>query len=370
MPHDPYKALYIHLPFCKRRCVYCDFATKAISSDSSEIDEYVDGLIMELRRKAKENELAQIETIYIGGGTPSYIGQRRLSSLLYALGVSINLTPDIECSMEANPESLTPELIRDIYALGVNRLSLGVQSFDDNLLKTLGRVHDSKRAKEAVCAARERFDNVSIDLMCGIPGQTPDMFLSDLHHAIELGVTHVSVYPLTIEDNTPLRQMVNKGEIEDINEEHEALMMGMAPNELEPAGFHRYEVASYAKEGYECRHNKVYWTGLPYLGIGTSAVTMTQNEGRRMRVQDGQIVDDLNRRQMLAEDLMMKMRMCRGVSEEEVRSAALLLPGVLDVFHGLVRDNLVSREDGRYIPTLGGWLLGNELYGRIYELAP
>ena len=144
----------------------------------------------------------------------------------------------------------------------------------------------------------------------------------------------------------------------------------MVPNELEPAGFHRYEVASYAKEGYECRHNKVYWTGLPYLGIGTSAVTMTQNEGRRMRVQDGQIVDDLNRRQMLAEDLMMKMRMCQGVSEEEVRSAALLLPGVLDVFHGLVRDNLVCREDGRYRPTLGGWLLGNELYGRIYELAP
>jgi oxygen-independent coproporphyrinogen-3 oxidase len=370
MPHDPYKALYIHLPFCKHRCAYCDFATQAIFADSPAIDEYIEGLIMDIRRKAKEGELAHIETVYLGGGTPSYIGQKRLSSLLYALGVSMDLTPEVECSMEANPESLTPELIRDVYALGVNRLSIGVQSFDDCLLKTLDRIHDSARAEEAVRAALERFENVSIDLMCGIPGQTPDMFLADLQKAVDLGVTHVSVYPLTIEDHTPFRRMVDSGELEDVNEEHEALMMGMAPNVLGAAGFHRYEVASYAKDGYECHHNKAYWTGVPYLGLGASAVTMTQNESRRMRVQDGQVVDDLDRRQMCAEDLMMKMRMCAGVSEEEVRAAALLLPDVLEVFRGLVRDHLVKRENGRYTPTLGGWLLGNELYGRIYELAP
>lgn len=218
--------------------------------------------------------------------------------------------------------------------------------------------------------AQERFDNVSVDLMCGIPGQTPEMFLESLRKAIDLGVTHVSVYPLTIEDHTPFRNMVDAGEIEDVNEEHEALMMAMAPNELTPAGFHRYEVASYAKEGYECRHNIAYWTGVPYLGLGTSAVTMTQNSARRMRVQDGEVVDDLDRRQMAAEDLMMKMRMCRGVSEGEVREAALLLPEVLEVYRGMVRDNLVERKDGRYMPTFGGWLLGNELYGRLYELAP
>ena len=282
----------------------------------------------------------------------------------------MDLTPDVECSMEANPESITLELVRDIYALGVNRLSIGVQSFDDGLLKTLDRVHDGARAEEAVRMAQERFENVSVDLMCGIPGQTPEMFLESLRKAIDLGVTHVSVYPLTIEDHTPFRNMVDAGEIEDVNEEHEALMMAMAPNELTPAGFHRYEVASYAKEGYECRHNIAYWTGVPYLGLGTSAVTMTQNSARRMRVQDGEVVDDLDRRQMAAEDLMMKMRMCRGVSEDEVREAALLLPEVLEVYRGMVRDNLVERKDGRYMPTFGGWLLGNELYGRLYELAP
>ena len=283
----------------------------------------------------------------------------------------MDLTPDVECSMEANPESITPELVRDIYALGVNRLSIGVQSFDDGLLKTLDRVHDGARAEEAVRMAQERFENVSVDLMCGIPGQTPEMFLESLCKAIDLRESpDVSVYPLTIEDHTPFRNMVDAGEIEDVNEEHEALMMAMAPNELTPAGFHRYEVASYAKEGYECRHNIAYWTGVPYLGLGTSAVTMTQNSARRMRVQDGEVVDDLDRRQMAAEDLMMKMRMCRGVSEDEVREAALLLPEVLEVYRGMVRDNLVERKDGRYMPTFGGWLLGNELYGRLYELAP
>ena len=115
MPHDPYKALYIHLPFCKHRCAYCDFTTRAIAPDSVEIDEYIDNLILELRRKANEGELAEIETVYLGGGTPSFVGQARLSKLLYALGVFMNLTPEVECSMEANPDSLTPELIRDFH---------------------------------------------------------------------------------------------------------------------------------------------------------------------------------------------------------------------------------------------------------------
>ncbi|ACV22065.1 Oxygen-independent coproporphyrinogen-III oxidase [Slackia heliotrinireducens] len=372
MAYDPYKALYIHLPFCKHRCAYCDFTTRAIPKDSPEIGEYIENLVLDIRHASREGFLSQIETVYIGGGTPSYIGTKHLSNLLYTLGVSMHLTPEVECSMEANPESVTPELIRDIYALGVNRLSIGVQSFDDELLKRMDRIHDGARAKEAIAMAQERFDNVSVDLMCGIPGQTPEMFLDSVQQAVDLGVKHVSIYPLTIEEHTPLQRMVDAGEIEipEDHEDREALMMGMAPNVLLPAGFHRYEVASYALDGYECEHNKKYWTGVPYYGIGVSAVTMTQNDSRRMRKQDGYVVDDLNRRQMMAEDLMMKMRMSQGVSVDEVKAAATLLPKVLQVFRDLQKDNLVKLEDDRYKPTLGGWLLGNELYGRIYELAP
>ncbi len=370
MAYDPYKALYIHLPFCKHRCSYCDFTTRAVPKDSPEIDEYVEGLTREIRQASRDGKLSQIETVYLGGGTPSYIGSKHLSSLLYMLGVSMNLSPAVECSMEANPDSITFELIKDIYALGVNRLSIGVQSFDDGMLRFLDRAHDAQQAKRAVDIAHERFENVSIDLMCGIPGQTPEMFQESLSTAIDLGVSHISIYPLTIEEHTPLCNKVDAGEVPDVVQDHQAYQMAMAEHILEPAGLMRYEVASYASQGNQCRHNIAYWTGIPYLGLGTSAVTMTQNSSRRMRVQDGHVVDDLNRRQMTAEDLMMKMRMTRGVSEDELAKAAVLLPDALDVFRSLVRDNLVKREDGRYKPTFGGWLLGNELYGRIYELAP
>ena len=133
MPHDPYRALYLHVPFCVKRCSYCDFTTSAVAADDPRIDAYVEDLCLAIRRKSKEGELSAIETVYLGGGTPSHIGMSRLSMLLYALSTSMRLEPDVECSMEANPESLTPNMVRDIWALGVNRLSIGVQSFDDKV---------------------------------------------------------------------------------------------------------------------------------------------------------------------------------------------------------------------------------------------
>ncbi len=171
MPHDPYRALYLHLPFCVRRCGYCDFATSAVPADAPEIDAYVEDLCLQIRRKAKEGELGALETVYLGGGTPSHIGLARLSMLLYTLSLSMHLTPEVECTMEANPESLTERMVRDAWALGVNRLSIGVQSFDDAVLAVLGRAHSADDARRAIEAAHTRFENVSVDLMCGIPGQ-------------------------------------------------------------------------------------------------------------------------------------------------------------------------------------------------------
>lgn len=370
MPHDPYKALYIHIPFCKSRCGYCDFFTQAIKPDAKKIDQYVEDLCLQIRRKAKEGELAALETVYLGGGTPSHIGLARLSMLLYTLSLSMRLEPDVECTMEANPESLTENMVRDIWALGVNRLSLGVQSFDDALLRTLGRVHDADAARRAVEVAQVRFENVSIDLMCGLPGQVTASFRASLAEAIALGVTHVSIYPLTIEERTPFAKLVRKGKMQLPDEDAEAEMMQIAAEELSSAGFVRYEVANYAKPGFESRHNTAYWTGKPYLGLGHSAATMTQNAERRMRVQDGQVTDDLDARQMLAEDLMLAMRMTRGVSEVRVAEAARILPDAQSAFDDLTRDGLVALDEGRYRPTDLGWLCGNELYGRIFDLAP
>ena len=300
----------------------------------------------------------------------------------------MHLEPEVECTMEANPESLTAPMVRDIWALGVNRLSIGVQSFDDEVLRILGRAHDAEAARAAVRAAQERFDNVSVDLMCGIPGQSAQSFAESVREAVALGVAHVSVYPLTIEPHTPFDRAVMRGEMDEPDEDVEAAAMEEARRILEGAGFHRYEVASYARPGFESRHNTAYWTGKPYLGLGRSAVTMTQNAERRMRVQDGQVVEDLDARQMAAEDLMLGMRMARGVSDEQVTRAAAVIddaastaassgsmtPGsetgsVLAAFDELASLGLAKHADGRWRPTDAGWLCGNELYGRLFDLA-
>jgi len=370
MPHDPYKSLYLHVPFCVKRCGYCDFTTRAVNRDDALIDEYVERLVREIRQAAKAGELTELETVYIGGGTPTHIGPARLSSLLYALSVSADLTREgLEFSMEANPESLDERIIADIWALGVNRLSIGVQSFDDDILKLLGRAHDSRAARDAVRCAQTRFENVSIDLMCGIPGQSSEVFEASVREAVELGVKHISVYPLAIEEHTPFYRLLLAGEMEEPDDDEQADQMERAADLLESVGFHRYEVASYALPGFECRHNKAYWTGVPYLGIGESAATMTQNAERRMRVTDGHVTDDLDRSQMEAEDLMLSMRLAEGASDERVTQAARYLPELAKELDALVNDGYVRHEGGRWVPTRQGWLCGNDLYERLFSLA-
>lgn len=369
MPHDPYKALYIHVPFCVSRCSYCDFATNATSGRSKEMDRYFEGLVSEIRSASREGELAEIETVYIGGGTPTHAGSKNLTQLLYALGLSMRLEPDVECTVEANPESLDGRLVADIWALGANRLSIGVQSFDDGLLSEIGRIHSSTDALRAIDAAQSRFENVSVDLMCGLPGQTIDQLRDSVERAVEAGVTHVSVYPLTIEPGTVLAKRMKRGQLQLPSDDDVADMMQGAAETLHDAGFERYEVASYAKPGFECAHNLSYWSGVPYLGIGHSAATMTQNELRRMRVKDGIVTDDLDPAEMRAEDLMLAMRTSRGVSEEQLERASELLPDAERVFEDLVAKGLAQRTGGAYVPTERGWLLGNEMYGDILELS-
>ena len=370
MPHDPYKALYIHTPFCKERCNYCDFRTRAIAQDSKEIDRYAEHIVSEIRRLGREGELTDIETVYLGGGTPTYPGTKYLSQILYTLGLTMHLTDEVECTVEANPDSLNENLIKDIWALGANRLSIGVQSFDDDVLATLGRVHTASDAIRAIQEAATRFDNISIDLMCGVPGQSLESFRGSLETALSLPIKHVSIYPLTIEEGTPFHKMMRRGRLELPSEDLQADMMELAEQMLQDAGFARYEVASYARPGYESKHNISYWTAKPYLGIGDGATTMTQNSERRMRVQDGRVTDDLTPDQMAAEDMMLRMRMASGISQEEVDEKAALLPELPKTLDRLADLGLVSFENGSWRPTERGWICGNELYGALLDLAP
>lgn len=369
MTWQPYRALYVHVPFCKQRCAYCDFATQAVQRDDARLDEYVDTMTRTIRRLSRQDVLGDIQTVYFGGGTPSYLGNKRLASLLYTLSLSMHLLPETECTLEANPESLTLPMVKDLFALGVTRLSLGIQSFDDEVLRILGRVHSAHDAFRAIDIAQTRFDNVSIDLMCGLPGQSRESFVRDLMHALSLGVQHISIYPLTIEDNTPFAARLAAGTLH-YDEDAGADLMEEAAELLEAAGMYRYEVASYAYPGYESRHNTAYWTGVPYLGLGPGAVSMRQDDFTRERLQDTQVIDVLDVFQYTAEDLMLGMRMSQGVSDEKLEEACLLLPDARHVFTDLMHEGYVIYDGQRWKPTTKGWLFGNHLYGALLDLAP
>lgn len=369
-PWEPYRALYLHVPFCARKCAYCDFRSEASVRDDARMDAYLERMVLDIRRASREGLLGALETVYIGGGTPSHLGLARLSQLLYTLSLSMHLTPEVECTMEANPESLDERMVRDLYALGVTRISLGVQSFDDDVLRLLGRPHDAAGAQRAIEAVKTRFDNFSIDLMCGIPGQSAEALAASVETAVRLGVPHVSVYPLTIEEGTLFARRLDAGLMSEPDAEAAADHMELAAAILEAAGYERYEVASYAKPGFACRHNIAYWTGVPYLGLGEGAVGMRQTSERRERFEGEAVLETLDAFQMLAEDLMLGMRMARGVSVSDVEAAGLVLDGCCTTFSGMEALGLVERCDGRFRPTRAGWLCGNEIYGRILELAP
>ena len=368
MDYEAYKALYLHIPFCVQKCSYCDFESAATSREDNCIDEYLDSLILDIRRASREGSLGAIQTVYIGGGTPTHIGHARLSKLLYTLSLSMHLEPEVECTIEANPESVDEATIRDIWALGVNRISMGVQSFDDAVLKILGRPHDSALAKQAVRIAQTRFENISIDLMCGIPGQSIESFASSVAAAIELGVKHISVYPLTIENGTPFTTCVENGLMEYPDDDTAALHMQKAAELLEAAGYERYEVASYAKPGFQSRHNTAYWTGIPYLGLGKGATSMRQTPEFRERVKDGVVEERLSADEIIAEDLMLKMRMSRGISLEDVQAASFVFDKLPTLIGDLMAQGLISLHEERYRPTERGWLCGNQLYAGFLDL--
>ena len=262
-------ALYLHVPFCVRRCRYCDFTTSAIAHDDPLVEGYVEALVALLERLRYHGLLADIETAYVGGGTPTMAGAalpRLVLATRRACGAGLR-----EFSSEANPESLDANLARALATAGLTRLSLGVQSLDDAELARLGRAHDARRAHVAMASARAAGLDLSCDLMCGIPLQTRESWEASLRGVVDAGATHVSCYPLMVEEGTPLYDACEAGEEAWPDDDAQADLMLIAERVLGSAGMSRYEVASYALPGHACRHNIAYWTGRSYLGLGTGA---------------------------------------------------------------------------------------------------
>lgn len=396
------RALYLHLPFCARKCAYCDFASWATPAGDPLMSAYAHAIEAQLGEASSLGLFEACETAYVGGGTPTLLGEKDLGQLVEKV---VDATVPSELTCEANPDSLGDEVLRAVRGAGATRLSIGVQSLDDDELYALGRLHDAACARERVTAAVASGLDVSVDLMCATPTQTPESWTRTLEGVISLGVDHVSVYPLQIEEGTPLDQRFADDPCVWNDPEVQAERMTQAQASLEAHGYARYEVASYARAGKECRHNKAYWTGLPYLGLGTGASSMLDVEGylrllevcpqlpaisvetqrvrftvetpRRELADDPRLcslsfsLEFLTEPQAVAEDLMLGARLVEGLRPELVVRARDLFGGRFDdTVDDLLARGLLAEKSGRLAPTEQGWLLGNELYGPLWDLAP
>lgn len=320
--------LYLHIPFCLRKCPYCSFVSGPVDRDL--MHRYARALQSRIRRMANPEwtEGRQITTLFFGGGTPSILPAAVLADILRECRKYFALTgKDTECSIEVNPATINKADLQELVRCGFNRISLGVQSFDDTELQQLGRPHNAADAEAVLQNARRAgFDNISIDLMYGLPGQTVSDWRRSLETALEFRPEHLSMYELTIEEGTPYAQLQDQGKL-ILPAENEVLkMMDLTAELTGRAGFHRYEISNYARPGRECRHNINYWRNGSYLGLGAAAVSFLG--GRRYsavadtaaycaRVEAGREpwseVEELGREPGFRETVIMGLRMTRGV---------------------------------------------------------
>ena len=262
--------IYIHIPFCKSKCIYCDFNSFAKKDEC--IKPYIKALIKEIKNYAKENKDIIVKTIYIGGGTPSYINETYIKEIIETIKNNYNIAKEAEITIEVNPGTANKKKLELYYKLGINRLSIGLQSTNDNLLKLIGRIHNFEDFLETVHIAQSiGFKNINADLMIGLPNQNILDIEETLNSLINLELTHISVYSLIIEPNTPIEKQINLGKLKLPDEEIERYMYWYAKRKLEENGYLHYEISNFAKPLYRSKHNLDCWNQKEYKGFGISA---------------------------------------------------------------------------------------------------
>lgn len=319
-------SLYIHIPFCVRKCGYCDFLSAP--ADEKARDRYVQALLMEIERyQGTETADRKIKTLYIGGGTPSILSVNQLDCIIQKIKCTFNFCDDIEASMEMNPGTASKEKCRALYQMGINRLSIGLQSTNDKELNTLGRIHSYEDFLNTYTWCREAgFQNINVDLMAALPYQTVESYTTGLRKIIRLAPEHISAYSLILEEGTPFYQKYNNGCYPLPDEEQERLMYRETEQILAQAGYERYEISNYAKKGYACRHNLVYWQGGDYLGLGLGSssymdgVRFHNTTDFNIYVNQGAYVEDreeLSVQAKMEEFMFLGLRVMAGVSGTE-----------------------------------------------------
>jgi putative oxygen-independent coproporphyrinogen III oxidase len=370
----PPLSLYVHIPWCVRKCPYCDFNSHEARAKIPE-QQYIDALLRDLEQDLPRVWGRIVHTIFIGGGTPSLFSPEAIDRLLSGIRARLPLDQNIEVTLEANPGTVELERFRGFRAAGINRLSIGIQSFDDEKLKSLGRIHGRAEALRAAEAARAAgFDNFNLDLMFGLPGQTVEQALADMRCAIDLGPTHLSAYQLTIEPNTLFH--VRPPALPDDDSVWE--MQSQLQAILAAADFRQYEVSAYARPGYECRHNLNYWKFGDYLGVGAGAhakITDASGITRLWKVKHpndylntagtpGSIggADKLSREHAVTEFMMNALRITAGIpSPLFTERTGLPISVVTRSLHEAERKGLITWNTESLRPTDAGFRFLNDL---------
>lgn len=367
--------VYVHIPFCASRCSYCDFFSTLQLADMG--GPYVEALIAEARLRKGELHGESIKTLYLGGGTPSQLPLPLLSRLVDGLRGALDLSGVEEFTVEANPDDVTPDWCRAVAALGVNRVSMGVQSFEDPILRLIGRRHTARQAMDAVAHLREAgINNISIDLIFGLPGQTVSSWTASVEQAIALAPQHISAYGLTYEEGTRLWRQRELGEIVEVPEEQCLEMYRILVDDLQAAGYEHYEISNFALPGYHSRHNSSYWNDTPYLGLGAAAHSY-DGKVRKWNPHDmHQYIDkvmagelpcefeELSRSERYDERVMLGLRTARGVDAERLRDEfgnEAWRYFTREAARHLEAGNLRLTEDGRYVLTRDGIMLSDSI---------
>ena len=331
---------YLHIPFCKSKCIYCDFNSFAQKDDC--IEPYIKAVKKEIEEYAKQNKDVLIKTIYIGGGTPSYIKEKYIKEIIETIRSNFEIIPNAEITIEINPGTVNRRKLNTYYKSGINRLSIGLQSTNDKLLKQLGRVHDFEDFLETLRLANTiGFSNISADCMIGLPNQTIYDVEETLNVLINLRLTHISVYSLIVEPNTPLEKKINSGELKLPDEEIERYMYWFAKRKLEENGYLHYEISNFAKPLFRSKHNLDCWNQKEYKGFGVSAssyengiryTNISNIEKYVENVQNGQfkrnyiVEEKQDREAMMKEYMLLGLRKITGVSINQFRKKFGTIP--------------------------------------------
>jgi len=366
--------IYIHVPFCRSKCQYCDFYS-VTSNDYYLHDDYRRAICQHVKEAGAQAPGYVVDTIYFGGGTPSFFGAEGMASILNAIRKSFQVSPAAEITFEANPDSVTKPLLRRLRSEGFNRVSLGIQCDNDAILEQIGRPHTYEQAEEAVRLIRKKgFRNLSVDLMYGLPGQKLEDWQATLENVLKLRPEHISCYGLKVEEGTPLYEVQDYCDLAD--DDMQADMYLSAIEILRDHGYRQYEISNFCRKGHVSRHNLKYWQGGEYLGFGPDAAS--DFDGRRFTAVrdvnayiDGifsggvvlREVQEVPPRERAGEYLMMRLRTASGIRPEEYERKFLLpFEPLEEALEGFRRQNLAVRTyDGRWHLTAQGFLLSNTI---------